>query len=109
MTDGAYEGIAIVGMAGRFPGAETVEALWANLVAGKETVSFFDDETLAEAGLNGPALRKRGHYVPARGVLKDADCFDAAFFSVHPKEAEVTDPQQRLFLEICWAAQIGAK
>ena len=104
MTDGAYEGIAIVGMAGRFPGAETVEELWANLVAGRESVSFFDDDTLAGAGLSGPALRSRGHYVPARGVLKDADCFDAAFFSVHPKEAEVTDPQQRLFLEICWAA-----
>ena len=104
MTDGAYEGIAIVGMAGRFPGAETVEELWANLVAGRESVSFFDDDALAGAGLSGPALRSRGHYVPARGVLKDADCFDAAFFGVHPKEAEVMDPQQRLFLEICWAA-----
>ena len=80
MTDGAYEGIAIVGMAGRFPGAETVEELWANLVAGRESVSFFDDDALAGAGLSGPALRSRGHYVPARGVLKDADCFDAALF-----------------------------
>ena len=104
MTDESYEGIAIIGMAGRFPGAESVEELWANLIAGKESISFFSDEELAESGLDGPALRSRGHYVPARGVLKDADCFDAAFFGVHPKEAEVMDPQQRLFLEICWTA-----
>ncbi len=50
------------------------------------------------------ALRSRGQYVAARGVLKDADCFDAAFFGIHPKEAEVMDPQQRVFLETCWSA-----
>src|SRR5262245_16090077 len=91
-------------MAGRFPGAESVEELWANLVAGKETVSTFSDSELAESGLDAAGLRNRGHYVPARGILKDADCFDAGFFGVHPKEAEVMDPQHRLFLEICWAA-----
>jgi amino acid adenylation domain-containing protein len=99
-----YEGIAIVGMAGRFPGAESVEELWANLVTGKESVSFFTDDELAEAGLEVAALRLRGQYVPARGVLKNADCFDAAFFGIHPREAEVMDPQQRVFLEACWAA-----
>ena len=99
-----YEGIAIIGMAGRFPGAENVEELWANLVAGRENVSFFDDSELAASGLDPAELRSRGQYVPARGVLKDADCFDAAFFGVHPKEAEVMDPQQRVFLEACWEA-----
>src|SRR5262249_11459373 len=93
-----------VGMAGRFPGAESVEELWVNLVAGKESVSFFDDAELTGSGLDPAALRRQGRYVPARGILKDADCFDAAFFGIHPKEAEVMDPQQRLFLEICWAA-----
>jgi amino acid adenylation domain-containing protein len=100
----SHTGIAVVGMAGRFPGAESVEELWSNLTNGKECLSFFDDATLAESGLDGPSLRKRGHYVPVRGILKDADCFDAAFFGVHPKEAEVMDPQHRLFLEICWTA-----
>ena len=89
MAEENFDGIAIVGMSGRFPGAESVDQLWANLVDAKETVCFFSDQELAESGLDGAALRKRGHYVPARGILKDADCFDAAFFGVPPKEAEV--------------------
>jgi amino acid adenylation domain-containing protein len=104
LNDESHDGIAIIGMAGRFPGAETVEQLWSNLVAGKESISFFSDAQLAEGGLDAAALKSRGHYVPARGILKDAECFDAAFFGVHPKEADVIDPQQRLFLEICWTA-----
>ncbi|MDP9147111.1 MAG: aminotransferase class III-fold pyridoxal phosphate-dependent enzyme, partial [Acidobacteriota bacterium] len=99
-----YEGIAIIGMSGRFPGAESIEEFWANLVAGRESISFFNDAELAASGLNAAELRRRGQYVPARGVLKDADCFDAAFFGVNPKEAEVMDPQHRVFLEACWAA-----
>src|SRR6202165_514370 len=99
-----FEGVAIVGMAGRFPGAESVEEFWANLVAGRESISFFSDAELAASGLDPAELKRRGQYVPARGVLKDADCFDAAFFGVNPKEAEVMDPQQRVFLEACWAA-----
>jgi len=104
MGEEKYEGIAIIGLAGRFPGAESVEELWANLVAGKEGISFFTDAELAESGLDAAELKRRGPYVPARGVLKGADCFDAAFFGLRPKEAEVMDPQQRVFLEICWAA-----
>jgi len=104
MSEDRYEGIAIIGMAGRFPGAENVEEFWQNLLDGKETVSSFSDEELAESGLDAAAVRRRGRYMPVRGVLKDADCFDAAFFGVHPKEAEVMDPQQRVFLETCWAA-----
>src|SRR5450432_470307 len=104
MSESRYEGIAIIGMSGRFPGAETIEEFWANLVAGNESISFFSDEELSEGGLNPSALKQRGQYVPARGVLKDADCFDASFFGMHPREAEVTDPQQRVFLEACWSA-----
>ncbi|HVW84683.1 MAG TPA: type I polyketide synthase, partial [Bryobacteraceae bacterium] len=104
MSDGQYEGVAIIGVAGRFPGADTVEEFWANLVAAKESISFFSDEELAASGLDVEDLKRRGHYVPARGLLRDADCFDAAFFGVHPKEADVLDPQQRVFLETCWAA-----
>lgn len=99
-----YDGIAIIGMAGRFPGADSVEEFWDNLVHGRESVSFFSDPELRESGLAPEALRSRGHYVAARGVLKDVECFDAAFFGVHPREAEVMDPQQRIFLETCWTA-----
>ena len=104
MSEEQHEGIAIIGMAGRFPGAASVEELWANLIAGKESISFFSDQELVESGLDPAEVRRRGHYVAARGVLEDADCFDAAFFGIHPKEAEVMDPQQRVFLETCWAA-----
>ena len=104
MNDGTYSGIAIVGMAGRFPGAESIEEFWQNLLNGKESISFFTDAELAESGFDPAELRRRGHYVPARGLFKDADCFDATFFGVHPKEAEVIDPQHRVFLEACWVA-----
>ena len=104
MSEQTIEGIAIIGLHGRFPGAGSVEEFWANLVASRETVSFFSDEELSAAGLDPEALRRAGHYVPARGVLKDAECFDAAFFGIHPKEAEVMDPQQRIFLETSWEA-----
>ena len=104
MSDSLVESIAIVGLHGRFPGARTVDELWANLIAGRESISFFSDAELAEAGLNPAALARTGHYVPARGILEDAEYFDAAFFGIHPKEAEVMDPQQRVFLEGCWEA-----
>ncbi|MGJ7489005.1 amino acid adenylation domain-containing protein [Variovorax sp. ZT4R33] len=94
------EPIALVGMAGRFPGAADVEQFWDNLVAGRDTIRFFDDATL-DAGVSA-ALRADPAYVRARGVLDDVDQFDAAFFGINPKEATLMDPQQRLFLEICW-------
>ncbi len=99
-----YEGIAIIGMAGRFPGAATIEEFWANLVAGKETISLLSDAELASSGIDPAAARAAGHYVAARGILDHADCFDAAFFGIHPKEAEAMDPQHRVFLEACWTA-----
>ncbi|RZL65348.1 MAG: amino acid adenylation domain-containing protein [Variovorax sp.] len=103
--DGAAQGemqepIAIVGMAGRFPGADDVEAFWANLIAGQDTIRFFDDDAI-DAGVSA-ALRADPAYVRARGVLDNVDQFDAAFFGINPREATLMDPQQRLFLEICW-------
>jgi amino acid adenylation domain-containing protein len=103
-SDDTLDGIAIIGVHGRFPGAGSVEEFWANLLAGKDTVARFSDDELRASGLDPEKLRREGHYVPARGVLADADRFDAAFFGVHPKEAEVMDPQQRVFLEVCWEA-----
>ena len=99
----AGEGIAIVGLAVRFPGADSVEAFWRNLRDGVESVTFFSDDELRAAGVD-PALLADPRYVKANGVLRDADKFDAAFFGMNPREAEVTDPQHRVFLECAWEA-----
>ena len=96
------EPVAIVGFSGRFPGAMNVDELWQNLLAGRDTVTRFAPEALDPS--IDEALRSDPAYVPARGVLEDVECFDAPFFGVNPKEAELTDPQQRLFLEAAWEA-----
>ncbi|HBL26849.1 MAG TPA: non-ribosomal peptide synthetase, partial [Acidobacteria bacterium] len=95
--------IAIVGLVGRFPGAPDLEELWRNLCAGVESISFFSAEELAAAGVD-PAQLADPAYVPARGILPGADLFDAAFFDCPPREAEILDPQQRIFLELAWEA-----
>src|SRR5688500_11846037 len=95
--------IALVGMAGRFPGADSVDALWENLKAGIESVSRFTVDELRAAGVDEESLADPA-YVPALGWLPDAADFDAGFFGFTPREAEITDPQQRLFLETSWAA-----
>ncbi|MBO9648308.1 MAG: amino acid adenylation domain-containing protein [Variovorax sp.] len=94
------EPVALIAMAGRFPGAADVEQFWDNLLAGRESISFFDDASL-DAGVSA-ALRADPLYVRARGVIDDIEQFDAAFFGINPKEAELMDPQHRVFLEICW-------
>ncbi|MEO6191568.1 MAG: amino acid adenylation domain-containing protein, partial [Thermoanaerobaculia bacterium] len=95
--------IAIIGMAGRFPGAGSVEELWRNLTGGVESISFFSDDELRVAGVAEADLANP-RYVRARGVVDGADRFDAPFFGYSPREAEVVDPQQRLFLECAWEA-----
>src|SRR5262245_58859274 len=97
------DGIAVIGMAGRFPGARNIDAFWRNLAAGIESISFFTDDELLASGAD-PALLKDPNYVKARGILGDADLFDAAFFGFSPKVAELMDPQHRLFLECAWEA-----
>jgi acyl transferase domain-containing protein/aryl carrier-like protein len=95
--------VAIVGMAGRFPGARSVRALWRNLRAGEESITFLDDDELRAAGVP-EALIADPSYVKAGAFLADPDRFDAAFFGVPPREAELMDPQQRVFLECAWEA-----
>lgn len=96
------DGIAIIGMAGKFPGARNTDELWQILEQGKETTSFFTKEELDHTI---PAeLKNDPSYVAARGVIDDADKFDAAFFGMNPKVAELMDPQQRVMLETAWAA-----
>lgn len=90
--------IAVIGMAGRFPGANTINGLWELLAEGKETTTFFNAD---ELDTSIPAqIRQDPSYVPARGIVKDADQFDPVFFGINPKLAQLMDPQQRLFLEI---------
>jgi len=96
-------GVAVIGMAGRFPGARSVAELWDNVCRGVESISFFSDEELLGAGVS-PELLKDPRYVKAYGFLDGFDMFDAAFFGYTPREAELMDPQQRLFLECAWEA-----
>ncbi|MDZ8084255.1 MAG: SDR family oxidoreductase [Nostoc sp. DedQUE12b] len=97
------EGVAIIGMAGRFPGAISIESFWQNLQDGVESLSLFTDEELIAAGVPS-ALISNSNYVKLGGILENIDLFDTAFFDLNPKEAEVTDPQHRLFLECAWSA-----
>ena len=101
-SDG-IERVAVVGMAGRFPGAEDVEQFWANLRDGVEAISSFDDAELLGCGVDAELL-KSPNYVRARGVLARPEWFDADFFGFSPREAEIIDPQLRAYLENCWEA-----
>ncbi len=94
--------VAIVGAAGRFPGARDLDELWANLRDGRETVTTFRRDELDP--LVPRQDRDDPSYVPARGILDDIDKFDAAFFGISPNEAELMAPQLRVFLEVAWEA-----
>ena len=99
----AIAGFAIVGMACRFPGAKDISEFWRNLRDGVESVTFFSEQEQLESGVN-PAFLKKPGFVNAGAVLEDAEYFDAAFFGFNPREAEVMDPQHRVFLETAWQA-----
>ncbi|MBE9571659.1 MAG: SDR family NAD(P)-dependent oxidoreductase [Proteobacteria bacterium] len=97
------EAIAIIGLSCRFPGARNKEEFWQNLKNGVEAITQFSDEELITSGIspedfNDPAYVRTGH------IIEDVDKFDASFFGYSPKEAEITDPQHRLFLECAWEA-----
>jgi non-ribosomal peptide synthase protein (TIGR01720 family) len=95
--------VAVIGMSCRFPGARSVEEFWDNLRNGVESIRFFSDEELLTAGVDLAVLDDPS-YVPARGALDGVEEFDADFFGFTPREAEVLDPQHRLFLETGWEA-----
>lgn len=90
--------IAVIGMAGRFPGAVNVDEFWKMLLEGKASLRKFKrselDPSLVSSLIDDP------DYVMARGVLENVDLFDAEYFGILPREAEVMDPQQRVFLEV---------
>src|SRR6266851_2360706 len=90
--------IAIIGMVCRFPGAKNIDEFWRNLRDGVESISFLTDEEL-EPSVVDPATLSNPNYVKAASVLEGVELFDASFFGLTPREAEIMDPQQRLFLE----------
>ncbi|WP_372009383.1 beta-ketoacyl synthase N-terminal-like domain-containing protein [Paenibacillus chitinolyticus] len=97
------QGIAVIGMSVKFPGAGNPEAYWNLLSRGVHAVRMFSDEELREAGIPENVFN-HPQYVKAKGVLEDPELFDAEFFGMSPRETELTDPQQRLFLECGYEA-----
>ena len=103
MSDRTGLEIAVIGLAGRFPGARDTAEFWENLKSGIESISFFSDQELEESGTSALQL-KSSDYVKAKGFLQDIEYFDASFFGYAPFEAELMDPQVRFFHECSWEA-----
>jgi acyl transferase domain-containing protein len=97
------ERVAIVGMAGRFPGANNIDEFWQNLCNGVNSIQFLSNEELLNSGVDAETLNNP-NYVKAYSSFADFDGFDASFFGYSPREAEVIDPQHRVFLECAWSA-----
>jgi acyl transferase domain-containing protein/thioesterase domain-containing protein len=95
--------IAVIGMAGRFPGANDIHVFWENLKNGVESVTLFSDEELMEAGIPQEIL-KQSNYIKAKAYMEDIQYFDSSFFNYTPNEAEIMDPQVRIFHECAWHA-----
>ncbi|MCX6584830.1 MAG: amino acid adenylation domain-containing protein [Candidatus Aminicenantes bacterium] len=96
--------IAIVGMSGRFPGANNLHEFWDNLKHGVHSIRFFTEKELLEKSSIDPEMIKLPNFVKAKGIIENTEYFDAYFFGYSPLEAEVLDPQVRIFSEICWEA-----
>ena len=97
------EGIAVIGMACRFPGATSVDRFWKNLRQGVESIRHFTDEELTAMGVP-PEIYNAPNYVKAAPLIDYIDLFDASFFGYAPTEAAIMDPQHRFFLECAWNA-----
>lgn len=97
------ESIAIIGLSGRFPKSRNLDEFWRNIRDGVECISFFSEADLIDAGMDPAAVSKPG-FVNAGAVLEDLDQFDAFFFGYSPRDAEIMDPQQRVFLEAAFHA-----
>ncbi|MEI8400932.1 MAG: beta-ketoacyl synthase N-terminal-like domain-containing protein [Alcaligenaceae bacterium] len=101
------ECIAIVGIAVRMPGAADVRQFWENLKAGKESISLFSKDEMLEAGVSAEMI-DLPNYIAAKGILEGVELFDANFFGIAPREAELMDPQHRVLMECAWAAMEDA-
>jgi phthiocerol/phenolphthiocerol synthesis type-I polyketide synthase E len=94
MADAA---VAVIGLAGRYPGASSIEDFFSLLVEGREGTTFLSDEEMQEAGVP-ESLRQDPRWVAAASEIDDPEAFDAPFFGLSPREARMTDPQHRAFL-----------
>lgn len=103
LEKGGDKRIAIIGLAGRFPGAKNVDKYFENILGGVECYRKLTDQELLEAGVENDLLNSP-NYVKVKGVVDDYDLFDAGFFNYSGKQAELMDPQIRLFLETAWEA-----
>ena len=99
--------IAIIGIAGRFPGSRNKDEFWRNIRDGVESIRFLTDQQLESSGVE-PALLRDPNYVRAAAPLDDIELFDASFFGINPREAELMDPQHRVILECSWEAMENA-
>ena len=96
--------IAVIGMAGRFPGAKNIDQFWDNLKNGVESITFYSKDELQSAGVSTGLLNNPNYIMCGGGTLENIEYFDAAFFGYSPVEAELTDPQVRIFHECAWHA-----
>lgn len=101
------DAVAVIGMAGRFPGADNIDMFWRNLCHGVESLTTLNDDELTAAGV-APALLNDPRYVKVAPLINDIELFDADFFHYSRREAELMDPQHRLFLEYAWTAMENA-
>ena len=99
----AFEPVAIIGMRGRFPGADDLDRFWQNLASGTESITRLSPDDMRAAGVPDEVMSLPG-YVNAAPLLGDVDRFDAEFFGFSARDASLTDPQHRLFLETAWEA-----
>ena len=95
--------VAVIGMSGRFPGADTVAQYLQNLVQGVESITFFDQQN-SESHEIEAAQWQNPQFVNAGAVLNHIDHFDAQLFGCSGKEAELMDPQHRIFMQCAWEA-----
>lgn len=102
--DSNNDGIAVIGIAGRFPGAKNIDEFWSNLISGKETITYFSEEELINLLPDQAEKIKDVNYIRARGIIDDIDKFDAEFFGYTPMDARTMDPQHRIWLETAWNA-----
>ncbi|MGB7921713.1 MAG: beta-ketoacyl synthase N-terminal-like domain-containing protein [Pyrinomonadaceae bacterium] len=102
-AEAAITDIAVIGMSGRFPQARDIDAFWQNLRNGVEAVTYFTDEELEAEGVERAVL-SQPDYVKAGYILEDIELFDASFFGITPRDARLTDPQHRIFLECSYEA-----
>lgn len=103
MNGTGESGIAIIGLAGRFSQADDIDAFWTLLKNGREAVVAFSDEELLAAGVHLSSLQNPD-YVRAGTIVPDVEYFDADFFKMSARDAEIADPQHRLFMECVWQA-----